>query len=425
MKRISTLLVMGILLSACNPTGEDPNQVKNVTLDASELSVMPGTSVSGDIESLGTLDQEGEEDDPTSYLQFNSEDDIVFDVSFAIPDDINLEFVNKIQLHTNLLFTEELDVSFALAVNEQEGGTSWTPLATVTPKENWRVNRSTVEFDMSFVEDGFLTVRVSSPTNSFSVDQLQLVLNSKRVDSVDPPTGGGDWWKPEMGTPWHIQYIGDLLIEDKYKVYNIDLFDNSAEFIQSLQAQGKKVICYFSAGSYENWRVDAGDFPSEVVGRRLAGWPGERWLNTRNREALRPIMEARLALAAQKGCDGVDPDNVDGYINNTGFNLSYEDTLLYNRMIAEIAHSYGLAVGLKNDVGQLDDLVDWYDFAVNESCFQYNECDGYRVFTSQGKPVYHIEYNNSTSAFCAQAADSGMDSMQKNRNLDAWASTCF
>lgn len=45
---------------------------------------------------------------------------------------------------------------------------------------------------------------------------------------------------------------------------------------------GRKVICYFSAGSYENWRPDRHDFPSDVLGNNLEHWEGEKWLDIRD-----------------------------------------------------------------------------------------------------------------------------------------------
>ena len=30
-----------------------------------------------------------------------------------------------------------------------------------------------------------------------------------------------------------------------------------------------------------------------------------------------------------KGFDGIEPDNIDGFLNNTGFDLTYEDQLAY------------------------------------------------------------------------------------------------
>ena len=42
-------------------------------------------------------------------------------------------------------------------------------------------------------------------------------------------------------------------------------------------------------------------------------------------------------------------------------------------------------VGLKNDVDQISELLPDFDFAVNERCFEYNECDGYAEFIATGK----------------------------------------
>ena len=42
-------------------------------------------------------------------------------------------------------------------------------------------------------------------------------------------------------------------------------------------SHGKKVICYFSAGSHENWRDDVDSVPGSDLGHVLDGWPGEHW----------------------------------------------------------------------------------------------------------------------------------------------------
>jgi hypothetical protein len=36
-------------------------------------------------------------------------------------------------------------------------------------------------------------------------------------------------------------------------MYDVDLFDTPKATIQLLQSQGKKVVYYFSAGSFEGW----------------------------------------------------------------------------------------------------------------------------------------------------------------------------
>lgn len=218
-----------------------------------------------------------------------------------------------------------------------------------------------------------------------------LEKNIKIFDSSVLPIKTGNWYKPTVNTSWEIELQGTINTSYNVEIYDIDLFDSSKALIQSLQSNGKKVICYFSAGSYENWRDDKDDFPLETLGNNLDNWIGEKWLDISN-EDLAPIMRARLDLAKTKGCDGVDPDNMDGYTNDTGFSLSADDQLAYNKFIANEARKRGLSVGLKNNLNQIIELVDYYDFSVNEQCHEYDECNTLRPFIDANKPVLNIEY---------------------------------
>lgn len=98
-------------------------------------------------------------------------------------------------------------------------------------------------------------------------------------------------------------------------IYDIDMHGNNALTIQQMHLQGIKVICYFSAGSWEVFRPDAGLFAPQDLGNDLSGWPGERWLNT-DSQSVRDIMTNRIRLAAERGCDAVDPDNMDGFVSS-------------------------------------------------------------------------------------------------------------
>ena len=202
----------------------------------------------------------------------------------------------------------------------------------------------------------------------------------------------GDVWQPAPGTTWQWQLNGTINLSWDVEMYDIDLFDSPQNTIDSLHSADRIVICYFSAGSYENWRDDAGDFPNTVIGRPLDDWPGERWLDISRIDLLTPIMIARLDLAVSKNCDGVEPDNIDGYTNNTGFDLTYADQLTYNTWLAEQAHLRGLSIGLKNDLNQIPDLVDDFDWALNEQCFEFEECDLLLPFIQAGKAVFGVEY---------------------------------
>jgi hypothetical protein len=224
-------------------------------------------------------------------------------------------------------------------------------------------------------------------------------------------------WHPTPGTTWQIQLSGTVVTTYKVSMYDIDLFDTSKKKIAKLKASGRKVICYFSAGSYEDWRKDAGSFPGVVLGKPLDGWPDERWLDIRRLDILKPIMKARLDRAVRKGCTGVDPDNVDGYDNNTGFPLTYADQLAYNTWLAKAAHARGLSIGLKNDLGQINDLWDDYDFAVNEECFAYSECSMLMPFIYAGKAVFSIEYDGNPAVVCPKANNKGFSTLFKKLNL--------
>jgi hypothetical protein len=97
-------------------------------------------------------------------------------------------------------------------------------------------------------------------------------------------------------------------------VWDLDLFNTAPETIASLKAAGKTVICYFSAGTSEPSRPDLGGLGAGDSGSELKDWPGEYWLNLRSDNVFN-IMSNRIALAQQKGCDGVDPDNM-GKLHN-------------------------------------------------------------------------------------------------------------
>jgi hypothetical protein len=202
--------------------------------------------------------------------------------------------------------------------------------------------------------------------------------------------------RPTPGQTWHIDLEVPVDTTVRADWYDIDLFDNNASVVSALHARGGRVVCYFSAGSSEDWRADFASIPRAALGSPLDGWPGERWLDVRD-AGVRRVMQARMDRAVAMGCDGVDPDNVDGYANANGFGLTASDQLAYNRWLAAEAHARGLVIGLKNNVEQIASLVSAFDFAVNEQCFQYDECDQVAAFTRAGKGVLHIEYGNVTT----------------------------
>lgn len=141
------------------------------------------------------------------------------------------------------------------------------------------------------------------------------------IPAPQVPNGNTTIWKPVARSSWQIVLEDPIelssnadSIDPDVDILDIDLFTNPKSAIDTLHRLGKKVICYFSAGSYEPYRPDSGQFESSDFGKVMDGWPDERWLDI-NSANVRRIMADRLALAKRKGCDGVDPDNMDGYVS--------------------------------------------------------------------------------------------------------------
>jgi hypothetical protein len=237
----------------------------------------------------------------------------------------------------------------------------------------------------------------------------------------------GALWLPAQGMSWQWQLSTTPTVFLPVDMYDLDLFDTDASMVTALHAQGTHVVCYLSAGTYEPGRPDSGQFPASVLGNAVSGWPGEKWLDVRS-AALKPIMSARLDLCSSKGFDAVEPDNVDGYTNSSGFPLTAAEQLAYNSWLAEQAHLRGLSVALKNDLDQVQALVSTFDWALDEQCFQYNECNLLAPFIAAGKAVFTVEYSQTPATFCYTAQSGAcalkFSSMQKHLALDAWRDPC-
>lgn len=242
-----------------------------------------------------------------------------------------------------------------------------------------------------------------------------------------PAPSPDGWWQPAIHTTWQWQLDQPVDISFDVDMYDVDLFETDANVVAALQKQGRKVVCYVSVGSWEEWRPDADQFPDEVIGNRYEGWPGERWLDIRRLELLAPILQARLDLCQAKGFDGVEPDNMDGYTNDTGFPLTYQDQLTFNLWLAAAAHARGLSIGQKNAPEQTADLLSIFDWALTEDCFAEEWCEAMQPYIMAGKPVFAAEYTDmgiTLDDFCPQARESGFSAILKERDLGTWWMEC-
>ncbi len=206
--------------------------------------------------------------------------------------------------------------------------------------------------------------------------------------------------------PSHLSYV------------EADLFDISKAQInrlKTLASQGTVIGCYIDAGTYESWRPDAKSYPPSLLGKGDIGWIGERWVDIADPNAtFAQILEKRVKLCKEHGFQAVDFDNVDGYQNNTGFKISPTQQLSFNTFLANLAHHYGLLVALKNDLDQFKSLAPKFDFAVEESCIQYQACQNQQNFAdgesnfAATKAIFDVEYQHPSASACRVAKNSNV-----------------
>jgi len=262
---------------------------------------------------------------------------------------------------------------------------------------------------------------------------------------------------PANGATWQIQ-ITHPPVNTAYDVavYDIDMFQaaKNTSLISTLHSQGKDVICYFSVGTREPWRDENAKSEVAKPGRHsmTKGVSSTRlWFDT-TEKIVRAGMATRIQRASAIGCDAIDPDNVDTYDNDTGFNSNPvnktkdQDTAVdYLNFLYTQTQKHGIAMGLKNAGDIIDRVLDKVAFQVNENCANFTECGTFQKFIDAKKPVFHIEYPNyvmngtaltegERDRLCSDAAEKGTDptskgadgfsTLLKTFDLDEWFDNC-
>ncbi len=225
------------------------------------------------------------------------------------------------------------------------------------------------------------------------------------------------------GMRLHYQLTGTRDIDPTAEVVVIDLFEASDEEVEALHAEGRVVLAYLSAGSFEPWRPDASSFPERVKGLQLANYANENWLDIRSAE-VRQLMRARLQRARDKGFDGVFPGALGAYRVESGFPLTEADQLDYDRYLSTQARALGLSPGLSGDFVHARELAPAFDWAIAIGCFAAGSCENLRPLLDQRKAVFNLEVSGEPSELCPQAAALGIVLVLKRRNYDAWSRGC-
>ncbi len=423
-----TSLSLALLLSSINQVHAAEEKLYPLSITSQQ-----GYHSDQSLDVLKKLEQTGNDNDWPTYIEFTSNDRRYKGIMhFQAPANATID---SMALEVNYLGPQRSDQTWKWQLwSEKEQ--KWLLVGNNKNAPSWSWSSMTFYPPGSpsdyIGEKRSIRLRYLSNNGVDNSDLDYLTLNieatySDNGGTTPLPPPNTEIWRPEPGSSWQWQLSGEIDTSIAADIYDIDLFDAPEETIASLKQKGVKIICYFSAGSYEDWRTDAASFPQNVLGKDN-GWPGEQWLDIRRTDLLIPIMEKRLDLAVTKGCDAVEPDNIDAYANDSGFNLTAEHQLQYNQLLATEAHERKLSIGLKNDVGQVAELLPWFDWALNESCLKYSECEQLLPFIQQGKAVFHteyIEYGLTAEEVCPTTNQLGFSTLIKNRNLDPWRINCL
>jgi len=242
---------------------------------------------------------------------------------------------------------------------------------------------------------------------------------SAAAAGAEPPR-----WVPQPSDTFQYQLSGSADLSVDAHVFDLDVDETPRSLVRAIHASGRRAICYIDAGTWESYRSDRDRYPGGILGKRVDGWPDERWVDIRRLDVLKPILRDRVDRCASKGFDGVEYDWTDSYLHATGFRITRTHQLRFDRWLAWLAHDRGLSVGLKNSGPLVSRLVGRFDFVITEQCFQYRECGLYRPFRRAGKAHFDVEYRLKASEFCDRANAAGIVAMRKRLALDAWRHPC-
>ena len=444
----------------------------------------------GAVEALATRDQADTADDPGRYVRFEGPDVAYSGYrTYTLPATVASSSVTTIALTANFrgptaarrpwiwsIFDWTHDVWVRLGTQNHCGGDAGTEQWPCDDLDRtpWKYVRYNVIHapDASladFVNGGTGEIRVrleSSTTGSAKLDweALEVYSNSGEVAAPWTPPVRIRWQWQLQGAPGKHEATGGINVGVcrptwrggdcvRPDVFDIDLYVDpsiSGRFgyvvetaaLDAIHTSGRHAIGYVTAGDAERWRPDYEqyvDFDARCGGCLLGQpfsrrFPDEYWANFSPGKGrfnfMLQMLRARTDRVAATGFDGIEYDIVDTFAQGkevTGFGVDADTQLAYNTALAEMAHADGLSVALKNDGLQIPELLPYFDYAINEQCFQYDECNGggypapaWRAFVHAGKAVFQAEYRLDPRDFCRTANRWDFNSILKSRDFSLY-----
>jgi endo-alpha-1,4-polygalactosaminidase (GH114 family) len=438
----------------------------------------------GDVGALAVRDQSGRDDDAAAYVRLRGGEDRYLGYrSYALPPSVSPADVTTIALTANFRGPVASRIPWTWSVYDV-ATSAWVRLGTQDhcggdagteqwpcddlDRRPWKYVRYNVIHAASttladFVDPSTRQIRVrlrSSVPSSAKLDWEALEVYSQTGSAAPPwtPAVGTRWQWQLQGSPGRHEATGGIAVGIcrpafggggcvRPEVFDFDLYVDPSiagrfgyqletAAVDAVHATGRHAIGYVTAGDAERWRPDYEQFVD--FDRRCGGcllgnpfshrFPDEYWADFGHGKGrfgfMLQMLRARTDRVATTGFDGIEYDIVDTYAQGaryTGFHVSARTQLEYNRALAAMAHADGLSVALKNDPGQIPELVSSFDYAINEQCFQYDECRAWRAFIDAGKPVFQAEYRLEPDEFCPRANRWDFSSILKSRHFNLYA----
>jgi len=234
------------------------------------------------------------------------------------------------------------------------------------------------------------------------------------------PDAGASPVRTGMRLQYQLQGALDQTVDAD--LFVVDLFETTSAVVAQLHARNRVVVAFVSAGSYEPWRPDVSSLPASVRGEPLARYPDELWLDVRA-SSVRQLLTGRLALARDKGFDGVLLVSLDAYLTESGFELTATDQLEYSLWLAQQAAARGLSAGISSDWAHAGQLANDYDFAIHLNCLANGRCAELAPYRERGHAVFDLETSRDPG-LCDEATDASLSVSLKNASFDAWLMVC-
>jgi hypothetical protein len=191
-------------------------------------------------------------------------------------------------------------------------------------------------------------------------------------------------WDWQIGRVTPLQRTGRRAVD----LYDLDGFLTTRAQVHALHSTWKaatlahpKAVCYLDL-AWEDYRPDASPgprgryFPAATLGHIYFGFPQERWVDLRQLDALRPMLDERLKMCARKGFDSVELDDIDSFDPpaTTGFHLTPGDVQNFLADAFNEIHRLGMTGLWKNSP-----YLSWWgrhyaDGAVVEECYVDHGC---------------------------------------------------